>query len=159
METSAGLNKDTRTPSIRKISHLDLPNSMPGEIPPILGDCTNLERLYLGGNQFDGSIPLSMSHLRVLTLVTLSRSNFPGEIPRFPVGLTSIEVLIFRLISSKAKYPTEESFLTLVLFSSTGVMNSVEDLPPCNCRNVLGQQHGEREERHHIGGQFLLLLS
>ena len=35
-------------------------NDLSGEIPPELGNLAKLEKLYLGGNQLEGCVPISL---------------------------------------------------------------------------------------------------
>ncbi|KAK9922879.1 hypothetical protein M0R45_031319 [Rubus argutus] len=69
-------------------------NHFSGEIPFSLQNCSGLERLYLGGNKFTGSLPFwigsQVSTLQVLQL----RSNFlSGHIPRQICNLPYLQIL------------------------------------------------------------------
>ena len=68
--------------SIENTTELDLSNSgLTGEIPPEIGNLTNLERLYLHQNQFTGFIPQEIGDLTNLTELDLSNNQLTGPIP------------------------------------------------------------------------------
>lgn len=50
-----------------------------GAIPRSLNRCRNLEILYLGGNQLNGSIPAWFGELRQLQILSLEWNNLTGE--------------------------------------------------------------------------------
>ena len=60
---------------------------MTGEIPAELGNLSNLERLFLGGNRIGGGIPAELGNLTNLTELllgdgeTLERPRPNGRIP------------------------------------------------------------------------------
>ncbi|KAH7424286.1 hypothetical protein KP509_11G001000 [Ceratopteris richardii] len=62
---------------------LDLSNNaISGEIPPALGNLTNLQRLSLENNKLRGSIPTSFVQLQSLQLFNVSYNNLSGKIPQ-----------------------------------------------------------------------------
>ena len=68
--------------SIENTTELDLSNSgLTGEIPPEIGNLTNLERLYLHQNQLTGFIPQEIGDLTNLTELDLSNNQLLGSIP------------------------------------------------------------------------------
>jgi Leucine-rich repeat (LRR) protein len=68
--------------SIENTTELDLGGSgLTGEIPPEIGNLTNLERLYLHQNQLTGYIPQEIGDLTNLTKLDLSNNQFTGIIP------------------------------------------------------------------------------
>ncbi|XP_017977169.1 PREDICTED: putative receptor-like protein kinase At3g47110 isoform X3 [Theobroma cacao] len=70
--------------NLDNLVELDLAeNRLSGEIPSSLASCISLERLYLEGNAFEGTIPLSLKSLRGLEEIDLSRNNLSGQIPEF----------------------------------------------------------------------------
>ena len=54
---------------------------MSGEIPAELGSLTNLEGLYLSGNQLSGEIPAELGNLAYLERLYLRENRLRGEIP------------------------------------------------------------------------------
>jgi len=56
-------------------------NRLNGTIVPLL-NCTDLELLYLSGNDFSGEIPPEISSLRLLIRLDISDNNIHGEIPK-----------------------------------------------------------------------------
>ncbi|CAL1359280.1 unnamed protein product [Linum trigynum] len=69
-------------------------NTISGEIPESLGNCTGLTILALDDNRFTGSIPGSILRLRDLTALEISHNEISGEIPE---GLAGIPRLVFFL--------------------------------------------------------------
>ncbi|XP_031253104.1 putative receptor-like protein kinase At3g47110 isoform X2 [Pistacia vera] len=69
--------------NLKSLAELDISNNnLSGEIPRSLGSCTSLERLYLGSNMFEGTIP-SLENLKGLEEIDLSHNNLSGQIPTF----------------------------------------------------------------------------
>ncbi|KAK2418342.1 Leucine-rich repeat receptor-like protein kinase pxc1 [Trifolium repens] len=56
-------------------------NRLNGTIVPLL-NCTDLELLYLSGNDFSGEIPPEISSLRFLIRLDISDNNIHGKIPK-----------------------------------------------------------------------------
>ncbi|MBS3808037.1 MAG: C10 family peptidase [Bacteroidales bacterium] len=56
-------------------------NNLTGNIPPELGDLTELTNLNLGSNSLSGSIPQEMGDLRKLLRLTLGFNQLSGELP------------------------------------------------------------------------------
>ena len=56
-------------------------NQLTGEIPPQLGQLTNLTSLWLSGNQLTGEIPNALGQLTNLTSLQLNENQLTGEIP------------------------------------------------------------------------------
>ena len=76
-----------------QVEQLDLSrNQLDGSIPASLGDLTNLEILYLWGNELTGSIP-DLSHLTSLLQLNLSRNQLYGSIPASLGNLTNLRLL------------------------------------------------------------------
>ena len=62
---------------------LDLSSSgLTGEIPPEIGNLTNLEYLHLSSNELTGEIPSSIGNLTNLTGLQLYSTQLTGEIPQ-----------------------------------------------------------------------------
>ena len=56
-------------------------NSLTGEIPPELGDLSNLKDLTLDSNSLTGEIPPGLGVLSSLRWLDLSSNSLTGEIP------------------------------------------------------------------------------
>jgi len=68
--------------SIASTISLNLPESgLTGEIPPEIGNLTNLTYLNLSYNQLTGEIPSSIGNLTNLTYLSLYYNQLTGEIP------------------------------------------------------------------------------
>ena len=77
--------------SIENTSILDLSNSnLSGEIPPEIGDLTNLTELLLQYNHLSGSIPPEIGNLTNLQYLWLHFNQFTGSIPSEIGNLTSL---------------------------------------------------------------------
>ena len=68
-------------------------NGLSGEIPPELGNLTDLTALTLISNWLSGEIPLELSRLTKLTWLSLDGNQLSGEIPRELAKLTHLESL------------------------------------------------------------------
>jgi len=68
-------------------------NQLTGGIPPEIGNLTNLERLYLFDNQLSDSIPAAIGNLTNLQQLELSGNPFSGSIPPEIGNLTNLERL------------------------------------------------------------------
>jgi hypothetical protein len=71
-------------------------NQLTGEIPPELGNLTNLRHLYLYNNQLSGSIPSSLGNLSNLTALSLEFNQFTGGIPPELGNLENLQDLRLR---------------------------------------------------------------
>ena len=65
-------------------------NQITGEIPPEIGNLTNLTHLYLHSNSLTGSIPPEIGNLTNLTDLSLSFNSFMGSIPPEIGNLTNL---------------------------------------------------------------------
>jgi Leucine-rich repeat (LRR) protein len=61
-------------------------NALMGEIPPSIGNSTNLGELDLLGNMLSGSIPSSIESLAELHVLSLQRNQLSGQIPVESLG-------------------------------------------------------------------------
>jgi len=79
--------------NIEETENLDLSYSeLTGQIPPEIGDLTNLTELYLDYNQLTGEIPESVGNLMNLTYFSLP-SNELTSLPESIVNLTNLTYL------------------------------------------------------------------
>ena len=68
-------------------------NQLSGNIPPKLGNLTNLHELILGNNQLSGSIPPELGNLANLQRLYLYSNQLSGDIPPELGNLASLEDL------------------------------------------------------------------
>ena len=75
--------------NLTNLTFLDLHNNqLIGTIPPEIGNLTNLTYLYLSSNQLTGEIPPEIGNLTNLTYLRLSANQLTGEIPESICDLT-----------------------------------------------------------------------
>ena len=80
--------------SIENTDSLDLNNNgLTGEIPPEIGNLTNLSDLRLYGNQLTGAIPPEIGNLTNLTRLDLENNQLTGSIPTEIGNLTNLTYL------------------------------------------------------------------
>ena len=70
-------------------------NRLRGEIPPEIGNLSNLEKITLWGNQLSGPIPPEIGNLTNLEELNLSDNQLRGEIPPELGNLANLEILWF----------------------------------------------------------------
>lgn len=75
---------------LRSLTHLVLPvNTISGELPVELSNCSNLQVLNFTGNNMVGQIP-DLSVLKNLQVLDLSLNYFSGRFPAWVVNLTNL---------------------------------------------------------------------
>lgn len=57
-------------------------NQLEGELPTSLGNCTNLETLYISHNQLKGDIPSELGNLKKLQELRMYDNDLEGSIPK-----------------------------------------------------------------------------
>ena len=70
-------------------------NNLEGEIPPDIGNLTNVSTLYLHNNQITGSLPSQLGNLVSLTRLYLSNNQLTGSIPPELGSLTNLVIINF----------------------------------------------------------------
>ncbi len=85
-----------------------------GEIPPKLGDLTNLERLSLQLNRLSGEIPAELGNLANVQYMQLHYNELTGEVPPDFGGLASLEVLLLDNNQLTGMLPQTMTELTLL---------------------------------------------
>ena len=85
---------------------------MSGAIPAELGDLTNLQYLYLWGNNLSGAIPAELGDLTSLLVLDLARNNLSGEIPAELGDLASLWSLFLWGNKLSGEIPAELGDLT-----------------------------------------------
>ena len=87
-------------------------NQLSGQIPPELGQLTNLTQLWLFNNQLSGSIPTELGQLTNLRLLQLYDNQLSGEIPPELGQLTKLTLLELYLNELGGEIPPELGQLT-----------------------------------------------
>ena len=82
-------------------------NSLMGEIPPELGDLSNLEILYLQDNALRGEIPPELANLSNLNRLVLYNNSLTGDIPSELGDLSNLEYLYLGSNSLTGEIPPE----------------------------------------------------
>jgi Leucine-rich repeat (LRR) protein len=108
----------------RSLRYLDLSwNGMGGELPDDIGyDLgANLSKLNLEGNNFNGTIPASLSMLRNLRYLGLDRNRFTGSVPVELGELTSLRELwlSYNLLDAGELLASFENLTNLVSLSAS----------------------------------------
>ena len=80
---------------------------MTGEIPTELGSLSNLQGLYLGGNQLTGDIPRELGNLSNLETLNLDYNELTGDIPRELGSLPNLQWLYLSDNELTGDIPTE----------------------------------------------------
>ena len=101
---------------------------MTGEIPPELGDLSNLTSLYLAYNQLTGEIPLELGGLSNLTLLILVDNQLTGCIPEGLRDIAQNDLVSLNLPDCGAATPTRaqsasDRAVLVALYHSTGGAN------------------------------------
>ena len=82
------INEDGRIVELRLVG-----NNLSGQIPPALGNLSNLERLELYENQLTGTIPSELGNLSKLERLSIERNQLTGSIPSQLTNLTELASL------------------------------------------------------------------
>ena len=115
-------------------------NDLTGPIPPELGNLTNLKRLNLGDGRLVGSIPSELGRLTNLTRLYLALNNLTGPIPPELGNLTNLTVLALSRNSLTGSIPPELGNLTGLESLSSSLNNLTGPIPPelGNLANLTG---------------------
>ena len=73
-------------------------NLLTGEVPPEIGNLTNIEKLYLNDNQLEGGIEFIIDFV-FLRYLNIQNNQFSGEIPEEINNLTNL--LFFKLYNNQ----------------------------------------------------------
>jgi len=119
-------------------------NRLSGEIPPELGDLTDLTQLHLEVNELSGSIPPELGNLTNLTSLDLRFNRLSGEIPSELGNLARLNVLALASNRLSGEIPSELGNLTnltsLDLSSNqlTGPVPALNNLTSLSWLNLRG---------------------
>ena len=93
---------------------MQIHNELTGEIPPELGDLTNLERLSLHLNRLSGKIPAELGNLANVQYMQLHYNELTGEVPPDFGRLASVEILFLDNNQLTGMLPQTMTELTLL---------------------------------------------
>ncbi|KAK9749464.1 hypothetical protein RND81_02G127700 [Saponaria officinalis] len=85
-------------------------NKFSGVIPNGLGECFDLQYLYMDGNSFHGGIPSSFASLASLQEVDFSQNKLSGSIPAFFTGFPTLYYLNLSYNDFEGRVPTNSVF-------------------------------------------------
>ncbi len=105
-------------------------NNLFGNIPPEIGNLTDLEFLNLHSNQLSGGIPLELGNLNNLTFLDLGSNQLIGSIPLEIYTLTDLEVLVLYSNELSGSIPPELATLTNLTSLNLGSNQLSGEIPP-----------------------------
>ena len=92
------------------MTYIDVSNTgLVGPIPPELATMSTLESLYLGGNNFDGTLASDWSALTQLRYLNLERNSFTGNLPT----LLPPNLVIFSIFDNQLTGDLPQSYFDL----------------------------------------------
>ena len=122
---------NVRTDIDGRVVELDFSEfGLTGEIPPELGNLTNLTSLSLGDNGLTGEIPPELGNLINLTFLGLWRNELTGEIPPELGNLTNLTFLYLGDNGLTGEIPPELGNLTNLTSLSLGDNGLTGEIPP-----------------------------
>ncbi|KAG4384386.1 hypothetical protein GLYMA_13G266100v4 [Glycine max] len=86
-------------------------NQLSGNLPPELGNLTQIQRLLLSSNNFIGELPVTLVKLTTLQDIRIGDNQFSGKIPNFIQSLTSLQKLVIQGSGLSGPIPSGISFL------------------------------------------------
>lgn len=106
-------------------------NSVHGPLPD-LTNLTNLELVFLSGNQFSGSIPFSYTDLPRLAQLELQQNNLSGPVPPFNQdSLVSFNVSHNQLQGPIPETPVLQRFPKSSFDNNSALCGDIPGLRPC----------------------------
>ena len=105
-------------------------NDLTGEIPPELGNLANLQWLVLGGNDLTGEIPPELSNLTNLRELDLRFNDLTGEIPPELANLANLGSLYLHFNDLTGEIPPELGNLANLQLLSLADNNLTGEVPP-----------------------------
>jgi Leucine-rich repeat (LRR) protein len=129
---------------LSKLKHLLDGNSLTGSLPPTLMNCTNLTKLILRFNFFEGDIStFNFSGLHQLTVIDLGINNFSGNLPVSLYSCTSLIAVrlsknrLEEQISSKVVQLKFLSFLSVSYNRLTNITCAIKILMRCKTLSIV----------------------
>ena len=105
-------------------------NQLSGEIPPELGNLTNLELLGLGYNDLTGQIPSELSNLSRLKWLSFGGNQLSGEIPAELGSLTALQILNLGGNDLSGEIPREVGRIGNLQWLGLGYNDLTGEIPP-----------------------------
>jgi Leucine-rich repeat (LRR) protein len=105
-------------------------NQLSGSIPPEIGNLTNLNTLVLANNQLSGSIPAEIGNLSNLKELTLGWNNLSGSIPSSISKLKNLEALTLSTSRLTGEIPLEIFDLVQLKSLDFGANQLTGTIPP-----------------------------
>ncbi|MDE2654100.1 MAG: Ig-like domain-containing protein [Gemmatimonadota bacterium] len=105
-------------------------NRLSGQLPPGLGDLSELRHLSLRGNRLTGPIPIELGGLTHLVSLNLGENGLTGEIPRNLGKLVNLEALWIFDTSITGEIPAELGLLAELRTLSLSRNELTGDVPP-----------------------------
>ena len=116
--------------NIEETTELNLSwSGLTGQIPPEIGNLTNLIYLYLDGNELNGQIPPEIGNLINLTWLNLGNNQMTGEIPSEMGNLTNLEGLYLDYNEFTGQIPPEIGNLFDLINLNLGNNQLTGDIP------------------------------
>ena len=82
-------------------------NNIDGEIPPSIGNLTELEKLIINDNQLFGTIPIEITNLVRLKRLSIGDNLYSGEFPAILGSLDSLKILSAQQNNYTGQIPPE----------------------------------------------------
>lgn len=103
-------------------------NQLRGEIPPEIGNLSQLRSLNFAGNQLSGEIPNEIGNLTTLTRLSLGSNSLEGDIPAELGSLSNLKNLQLQRNNISGRIPAELgqlSSLSALFLSDTQLHSSI----------------------------------
>ncbi|CAI9090640.1 OLC1v1025459C3 [Oldenlandia corymbosa var. corymbosa] len=133
---SAGFLPDDMCRHFARLKYLGLGGAgLNGQIPSNIGQCSQLQQLYLYSNALTGKIPKEIGNLERLQVLSLWNNQLEGPIPKEIGNLSMLQVVYFDTNNLTGVIPLEMSKLFNVQFIHFGG-NQLTGTIPVNIFNI-----------------------
>ena len=113
------------------VTQIDLnTNQLSGNIPPELGDLTNLQHIFLHTNELSGGIPPDLGNLSNLQSLYLHTNQLSGTIPSTLGNLSNLQVLDLYINDLSGSIPPELGNLANVQYLNLYSNQLSGNIPP-----------------------------